>query len=184
MGQKTRSGVIGSFGKIIGKNYAWMGTFVTFVTTAIMFYYAVVTGWCLKYFLATCFQDLIKKDSLEFWNSFTSSRGPVFFHFTALGIGAFIIYKGVIKGIERTNKILIPSLFILLIIACVQSLTLPSAFQGLNFLFSPNLARLADYEVWLNALSRCSKFCNEIYQIHFGRNCFLRNFEGQLNTYT
>lgn len=154
MGKKTRSGVIGSFGKIIGKNYAWMGTFVTFVTTAIMFYYSVVTGWCLKYFLATSFQGLIKKDSLEFWHSFTSSWEPVLFHFAALGIGGFIIYKGVVKGIERANKIIIPSLFILLIIACVRSLTLPSAFQGLNFLFSPNLARLADYEVWLNALSQ------------------------------
>jgi len=154
MGKKTRSGVIGSFGKIIGKNHAWMGTFVTFVTTAIMFYYSVVTGWCLKYFLATSFQGLIKKNSLEFWHSFTSSWEPVLFHFAALGIGGFIIYKGVVKGIERANRILIPSLFILLIIACVRSLTLPSAFQGLNFLFSPNLARLADYEVWLNALSQ------------------------------
>jgi NSS family neurotransmitter:Na+ symporter len=154
MGKKTRSGVIGSFGKIIGKNYAWMGTFVTFVTTAIMFYYSVVTGWCLKYFLATSFQGLIKKDSLAFWNSFTSSWEPVLFHLAALGIGAFIIYSGVVKGIERANKILIPSLFILLVIACLRSLTLPSAFQGLNFLFSPNLSRLADYEVWLNALSQ------------------------------
>jgi NSS family neurotransmitter:Na+ symporter len=154
MGKKTRMGVIGSFGKIIGKNYAWMGTFVTFVTTAIMFYYSVVTGWCLKYFLATSFQGLIKKDSLEFWHSFTSSWEPVLFHFAALGIGAFIIYKGVVKGIERANRILIPSLFVLLIIACVRSLTLPGAFQGLNFLFSPDLARLVDYEVWLNALSQ------------------------------
>ena len=154
IGKKTRLGVIGSFGEIIGKNSAWMGTFVTFVTTAIMFYYSVVTGWCIKYFLATCFQDLIKKDPLEFWRSFTSSWEPVLFHFAALGIGAFIIYSGVVKGIERANKILIPSLFILLVIACVRALTLPSAFQGLNFLFSPNLARLADYEVWLNALSQ------------------------------
>jgi len=36
----------------------------------------------------------------------------------------------------------------------VRSLTLPGAFQGLNFLFSPDLARLGDYEVWLNALSQ------------------------------
>jgi len=154
IGKKTRLGVIGSFGKMIGKNYAWMGTFVTFVTTAIMFYYAVVTGWCLKYFLATSFQGLIQKDSTEFWNSFTSSWEPVLFHFAALGIGAFIIYAGVVKGIERANKILIPSLFILLIIACIRSLTLPSASQGLNFLFSPNLASLTDYKLWLNALTQ------------------------------
>jgi NSS family neurotransmitter:Na+ symporter len=154
MGKKARSGVIGSFGKIVGKNYAWMGTFVTFVTTAIMFYYSVVTGWCLKYFLAASLRGLIKKDSLALWSSFTSSWEPVLFHLAALGIGAFIIYSGVVKGIERANKILIPSLFILLVIACLRSVTLPSAFQGLNFLFSPNLSRLADYEVWLNALSQ------------------------------
>ena len=154
IGRKTRLGVIGSFGKMLGSNYAWMGAFITFVTTAIMFYYSVVAGWCLKYFLATSFQGLIKKDSIEFWHSFTSSWEPVLFHLAAMGIGAFIIYAGVVKGIERANKILIPSLFILLIIACIRSLTLPSAFQGLNFLFSPNLARLADYKLWLNALTQ------------------------------
>jgi NSS family neurotransmitter:Na+ symporter len=154
IGKKTRLGVIGSFGKTMGKNFAWMGTFVAFVTTAIMFYYSVVTGWCLKYFLATSFQGLIKKDSQEFWHSFTSSWEPVIFHLAAIGIGSFIIYSGVVKGIERANKILIPSLFFLLIVACVRSLTLPSAFEGLNFLFSPDLSRLKDYEVWLNALTQ------------------------------
>jgi len=154
MGKNTRLGVIGSFGKIMGRNFAWMGTFVAFVTTAITFYYTVVTGWCLKYFLATTFQGLIKKDSLKFWHSFTSSWEPIIFHFAAIGIGSFIIYSGVVKGIERANKILIPSLFILLIVGCVRALSLPGAFHGLNFLFSPNLAKLADYKVWLNALSQ------------------------------
>lgn len=154
IGKKTRLGVVGSFGKMMGRNFAWMGTFVAFVTTSIMFYYSVVTGWCLKYFIATSFQSLIKKNSLEFWRAFTSSWEPVIFHLAAIGIGSFIIYSGVVRGIERANKILIPSLFFLLIIACLRSLTLPSAFQGLNFLFSPNLARLIDYKVWLNALSQ------------------------------
>lgn len=154
MGKKTRMGVIGAFGRLMGNNLAWMGTFVAFVTTSIMFYYSVVTGWCLKYFLATSFQGLIKKESLAFWHSFTSSWEPVVFHLAAIGIGVFIIYSGVVKGIERASKILIPSLFILMIIACVRALTLPSAFKGLNFMFSPNLSRLADYKVWLDALSQ------------------------------
>lgn len=154
IGKKTRLGVVGAFGKMMGKNFAWMGTFVAFVTTSIMFYYSVVTGWCLKYFLATSFQGLIKKDSLEVWQTFTTSWEPVIFHLGAIGIGTFIVYLGVVKGIERANKILIPSLFLLLIVACIRALTLPSAFQGLNFLFSPNLAKLSDYRVWLNALSQ------------------------------
>lgn len=154
IGKKTRLGVVGSFGKIMGKNYAWMGTFVAFVTAAITFYYTVVTGWCLKYFFATTFQGLVKKDSLKFWHSFSSSWEPVFFHFAAIGIGSFIIYSGVVKGIERANKILIPSLFFLLIVGCLRALSLPGALRGLDFLFSPNLAKLADYKVWLNALSQ------------------------------
>jgi len=154
IGKKTKSGVISSFGKIMGKDYTWMGAFVAFVTTAIMFYYSVVTGWCLKYFFATAFQGLVKKDASKFWNTFISSWEPVLFHLAAIGIGALIVYAGVVKGIERANKILIPALFFLLIVACLRALTLPSAFQGLNFLFSPNLSKLNDYKIWLNALSQ------------------------------
>lgn len=154
IGKKTRLGVIGAFGQLIGRNFAWMGTFVAFVTTSIMFYYSVVTGWCLKYFLATSFQGLTNKESLAFWHSFTSSWEPVIFHLAAIGIGTLIVYAGVANGIERANKILIPSLFILLIIAGIRAITLPSAVEGLNFLFSPNIERLADHKVWLNALSQ------------------------------
>ncbi|MFC2169444.1 sodium-dependent transporter [Acidobacteriota bacterium] len=154
IGKKTKMGVIGSFGKLLGKKSAWMGTFVALVTTSIMFYYSVVTGWCLKYFYAASFQGIIGKNSLAFWRSFTSSWEPVLFHFFAMGIGVFIIYAGVVRGIERANKILIPTLFFLMIIACVRALTLPNAVQGLNFLFSPNFSKLADYRVWLDALSQ------------------------------
>ena len=154
VGKKTRQSVGASFGKILGQKYTWMGIFVAFVTAAITFYYTVVTGWCLKYFLATVSQGLIKSDSQKFWQSFTSSWEPVIFHFAAIAIGCAIIYAGVVKGIERANKILIPALFTILIIGCVRAITLPGAFHGLNFLFSPNLSKLADLKLWLNALSQ------------------------------
>lgn len=154
VGKKTRLGVVGSFNSMMGKNFAWMGTFVAFVTAAITFYYTVVTGWCLKYFFATSFQGLIKKDSMAFWGSFTSSWEPILFHLLAISIGCFIIVFGVVRGIERANRILIPSLFILLVIAGIRALTLPGAFKGLDFLFSPNLSQLANHKIWLQALSQ------------------------------
>ncbi|MFC2167030.1 sodium-dependent transporter [Acidobacteriota bacterium] len=133
-----------------------MGTFVTFVTAAITFYYTVVTGWCVKYFFATCFQGLIKKEPNQYWEVFQSSWEPVAFHFFAILIGCTIIYFGVVKGIERANKILIPALLFLLLIAVARSVTLPGAVQGLNFLFSPNLSQLGDLKIWLNALSQAA----------------------------
>ena len=42
LGKLTRYGTIGSFAIVIGKKFAWMGTFVSFVTIAIMFYYSVI----------------------------------------------------------------------------------------------------------------------------------------------
>jgi len=156
IGKKTRRGVVGSFMDMIGENFAWMGTFVAFVTAAITFYYTVVTGWCIKYFFATCFQGLIHKKPLDFWHNFSSSWEPVGFHFFAVLIGSLIIFFGVTKGIERANKFLIPSLFVLLMIACIRALTLPEAFKGLNFLFSPNLGKLGDLEIWMNALSQAA----------------------------
>jgi len=156
VGKKTRLGVIGSFGTLMGRNFAWMGTFVAFVTAAITFYYTVVTGWCIKYLFATVFQGLIKREPNEFWAGFTSSWEPVLFHFFALFVGCAIIYFGVVKGIERANKILIPSLFFLLLIAVVRSLTLPGAIQGLNFLFTPNLSQLGNLKIWLHALTQAA----------------------------
>lgn len=156
VGKKTRQGVIGSFGKMIGKNFAWMGTWVAFVTAAITFYYTVVTGWCLKYFFASFLQDLIHKDPIPFWDTFTSSWEPIIFHLLAISIGCAIIFFGVVRGIERANRLLIPALFLLLLVAAARALTLPGAFQGMNFLFSPNLSQLGNLEVWLNALSQAA----------------------------
>ena len=49
---------------------------------------------------------------------------------------------GVSKGIEAVARKLMPLLFILLLVLCARSLTLPGAMQGLTFLFSPDLAKI------------------------------------------
>ena len=48
-GKAARSGPIGAFTKLAGKQYSWMGAWIAFVSTAIMFYYTVVMGWTLRY---------------------------------------------------------------------------------------------------------------------------------------
>lgn len=155
IGKKTRYGTVGAFGKLIGKRFTWMGSFVGFCTIAIMFYYSVVTGWCLKYFVAAIAGQLGNVEATAYWSSFsTSIYQPLIFHFMSMSVGAYVIYRGVVNGIERATKILIPSLFILLIIATIRALTLPGALKGLNFLFNPEWSALTNYRVWLEALSQ------------------------------
>ena len=49
LGKSTRKGPIGAITITGGNKFAWLGAFVACVSTAIMFYYSVVTGWCFYY---------------------------------------------------------------------------------------------------------------------------------------
>ena len=154
IGKETRHGTVGAFGKLLGKKFTWMGAFVGFCTMAIMFYYSVVMGWCVKYFVSSLTDAAGMAQSEQFWESFTTGYQPVFFHLISMAVGSFIIYKGVVRGIEKANKILIPTLFVLLIVAAVRALTLPGAIEGMNYLFTPDWGMLLNYKTWLEALSQ------------------------------
>ncbi|MBN1349890.1 sodium-dependent transporter [candidate division KSB1 bacterium] len=159
IGKHTRKGPAGAFGELIGKRFIWMGCFVGFCTLAIMCYYSVVMGWCVKYFLAS-FQNLFTDTNIfaaktDFWQYFLNSRyQPLVLHLASMAIGAYIIYNGVVKGIERTNRILIPSLLVLIIIAVIRALTLDGAVEGLNYFFNPDWKMLLNHKIWLDGLSQ------------------------------
>ena len=68
-------------------------------------------------------------------------------------ISAYVAYKGV-SGIEKANKIFIPTLFICLVITAIRSLTLPGAAVGLNYLFSFKATDLLNGKIWLEALTQ------------------------------
>lgn len=62
-----------------------------------------------------------------------------------------ILYGGVKKGVELSNKIFMPLLFVLFTLLVIQALRLPGAADGLNAFFTPNWAAMMDYKVWLAA---------------------------------
>ncbi|MDA1027904.1 MAG: sodium-dependent transporter [Bacteroidetes bacterium] len=155
LGRKGRMGVIGTIAKIAGEKYAWMGAFIAFVATAIMFYYSVVAGWCLYYFSQMVVNPLpiTAESSTAIWEGFQMSGLPVVFHGIAMTVGALVVWKGV-QSIERANKILIPALFAIVIISLVRAVTLDGAGDGIAFLFTPDWATLKSPRVWLEALTQ------------------------------
>ncbi|HSR51093.1 MAG TPA: sodium-dependent transporter [Acidobacteriota bacterium] len=156
IGKKTRYGTVGSFSVMMGKRYAWMGAFVGFVATAIMFYYSVVAGWCIRYFLLSASGHLLSEAHHgEAWEHFTTSGWqPVLFHVLAASVAAFVISRGVVRGIERANRILIPALLMLIVISAIRAVTLPGAVAGLEYLFTPDFEALLDHRIWLQALTQ------------------------------
>lgn len=155
MGRKSRRGCVGAFAHVAGEKLGFLGTFVAFCCTAIMFYYAVVAGWCLKYLLVGARGGLegVAGDAAEqVFLDFANSPEPVIYQVLAMVVAGLVVLGGVVKGIERANKVLIPSLFVLLLLALVRSVTLPGAGEGLKFLFTVDWPLLADANTWIEAM--------------------------------
>lgn len=155
LGRHGRKGTIGSFIALVGKKFAWMGAFVGFVATAIMFYYSVVAGWCLYYFVMSVIHTLPTSigQAQVVWNSFQGSWWPIVFHAVAMFTGGYVVIKG-IGRIEKVNMIMIPTLFVILIISLIRAVTLPHSGDGLAYLFTPDWSTLAKPRIWLAALTQ------------------------------
>ena len=67
IGRGARRGVVGAFADLIGRRYAWMGGFIAVTSVMILFYYSVVTGWTLKYVLASLSGQLDGPGAEQYW---------------------------------------------------------------------------------------------------------------------
>lgn len=154
-GRKHRSGVVGVFIKSMGSRFTWIGSFVAFVPLAITFFYTVVVGWCIYYFVYMTFHPLPAdfESAMLIWENYQNSIWPLFTHAAAILFGALAIRKG-INSIEKVNRILIPSLLLIVIISVIRAVTLPGAGEGLAYLFTPDLKQLGEPKTWLDALTQ------------------------------
>lgn len=155
MGRNGRKGVVGSFVELIGEKRGWLGGFVAFVATAIMFYYSVVAGWCL-YYLVHSITTALPADPSQanaIWEGFQGSNLPLMAHALVMGLGGFVVIRG-ISSIEKVNKILIPSLLLVLIVSLVKALSLEGSGLGISYLFTPDWATLKEPRIWLEALTQ------------------------------
>ncbi len=155
-GKGSRAGPIGAFVKFAGEKFAWMGAWVAFIATAIMFYYSVVMGWTIRYLVGSITSS-VPMTSVEaanaFWGGYIGSPWAVVTHAVAMGLGVFVVLRGV-KGIEAAARVLIPSLLVLVIVLAIRAVTLDGASRGLEFLFTPNWSDLLEARIWLEALTQ------------------------------
>ena len=131
----------------------YMGVLTGFLITG---YYAVVAGWCLEYIWASLIGHM-QGDPEYFKTYFAEFSGdpvkPIFWTIIILGITYLIIEHGVRDGIERASKLLMPTLFLLLLIIVGASCMLPGADKGIEFLFKPDLTAI-NSNVFLAALGQ------------------------------
>ncbi len=131
----------------------YMGVLTGFLITG---YYAVVAGWCGQYIWASLIGHMT--GSPEYFQEYFASLSsdpikPVLWTVIMLGLTYLIIEKGVRDGIERASKVMMPTLFILLLVIVVASCMLPGAEKGIDFLFKPDFSKI-NSDVFLGALGQ------------------------------
>lgn len=113
----------------------------------IISFYSVVAGWIVEYLFQSIIGNMTGRTAQEYSNMFNSLVGSpyrsLFWTYLFLGANFLILRKGIQKGIERISNILMPVLFVLLLVFCINSLTLPNAKEGLKFLFSPDFSQVS-----------------------------------------
>ena len=150
-----------------GTPWAAVGYFGVFTGVLIMSYYAVVAGWCLQYVMASLLGHL--KGSPEFFAQYFEAFEkdpfkPVFWTVAIILITHYIISHGVRNGIEKASKLMMPTLFVLLLVVVVLSCLLPGASEGVTFLFKPDLGKV-EGDVFLGALGQ------SFYSMSIGMGC-------------
>ena len=165
MGKRSRVGTVGTFRIFAGKKFAWMGLWTAWISTAIGFYYAIVAGWCLKYFQLGISGGLTGDgvDTTEVWNTFLQSPLQVIaFQALIIAITLLAIWKGA-KAIEKVNVLLMVSLFVLLFMTLGLSLWMDmsdGSLDGALFMFTVDPDMLMEPEVWINGLSQSAWSCS------------------------
>ncbi|QOY38352.1 sodium-dependent transporter [Anaerobacillus isosaccharinicus] len=159
IGRKAQSDAVGSFEKLApGKPWILAGFMGVASAFIILSFYGVIAGWTVKYFFSYLTGGFSVQNDEAYADVFvgfiTSTYEPLFWQFAFMAITVGIVFVGVKKGIEATNKILMPLLAILVVILAGYSLSLGGASEALSFLFTPDWSKLADPNVYLAALGQ------------------------------
>ncbi|MFK7972457.1 MAG: sodium-dependent transporter [Bacteroidia bacterium] len=160
IGKSQQKGVIGAFAGAAGPKYAWMGWFIALCTLGITLYYSVVSAWGLQYLIHSI--EAFGTDALQnpealtsHWQSVSNgSLGTVVLHALSIGLGLLVLTKGVSGGFEKANRILIPTLVVLLLLIAGFALSLKGGFTGLKYMFAVDPAKFSNPKIWIEAVSQ------------------------------
>ena len=158
IGRSTQSNIFGAFRaiKTSGK-WHWIGYIGIIASIMILSFYSVVAGWTMEYLYQSIIGGLNYSNSDGFHSHFVSFNSsnwrPIMWTIIFLLCNYIIVVRGVKKGIEKMSNIMMPALFVLLIIFCINSLMMPKAGEGLAFLFNPDFSKITP-KVVISALGQ------------------------------
>lgn len=173
LGRSSQTSAVGAFRVMNGgktslwMGVGWIGVIASFV---ILSYYSVVAGWALHYIwlslTGTFAQGTTADLNALFGELYTNTTTNLGWHTVFIGVTIAIVLGGVQKGVERAARILMPTLFLIMLVLLAYAFTLGGAGRALSFVFAPNFDKLTGAGV-LEALG------HSFFTLSVGMGCML-----------
>lgn len=141
MGKITKKECIGAF-ESINPKLKPIGALNPITGILVTSFYFVVGGWILNY-ICLGFSKCEISDFAGYFSSFTQEPfANCVLTLLFLFICIFFTARGIKKGIEFANNILMPMFAVILIILIISSLQLPNAHLGIEYMFKPDFSKI------------------------------------------
>jgi NSS family neurotransmitter:Na+ symporter len=144
IGRSTQSSPVAAFQKLTrsGSGWVllgWMGVLTGFL---ILSYYSVVAGWTIHYVLLAVKGAFVGASAEAIAGRFDALKADAWanvgYHGLFMALTVAVVIGGVRSGIERWSRILMPTLFLMLVGLMLYALFLPGFGAAASFVFAPH----------------------------------------------
>lgn len=141
IGRAAQKNPVGAFRELAGGAWPAVGMLGIVTAFIVLSYYIVVAGWTLAYVALSAEGAVHSADGAVVASVFQDFVGdpvaPLGYAALFMVLTAVVVAGGIGSGIERTSKLFMPILFLLLLILVVRAVTLPGAIDGIAFYLAP-----------------------------------------------
>lgn len=147
LGRASRSNGVGAFRCLAPRSPFRISAYMGIVASLmILSFYSVVAGWIIEYLYqsvldlfgsapATTYAERFDAFIASPWRSVTWTA-------MFLLLNYLVLRRGIERGIERISNLLMPALFLMLVVFCINSLMQSRAAEGIAFLLRPDFSKL------------------------------------------
>ncbi|AIG98986.1 sodium-dependent transporter [Archaeoglobus fulgidus] len=165
IGHRFRGSAPASMRKLGGRGFEWIGWWAVTGGLIITMYYTVVIGWAIVYFTKSLtlawgedtggyFFGTVLQLSDNPWDFGGFATEVLIATIIVWALNWLVDFRGIRKGIEKANLLLMPLLWLLAVILVIRAVTLPGAMEGIEWYLKPDFSKLGDYNIWLAAFGQ------------------------------
>lgn len=140
-GKITKKECVGAF-EGVNKKFKLIGYLNPVTGILISSFYFIVGGWIINYIYLSFINCKIEDFSRYFSSLTQNSISACAYTLLFLFICIFFTSRGVKKGIEFANNVLMPLFAVILIGLIIYSINLPNANLGLEYMFKPDFSKI------------------------------------------